>query len=494
MTIPRRSLLAAAILAAVLLAACTGSDTPETTSTPIEPTPTATSEPLRFGTPVPIDPTEPLTAIQARNWADRLIGLDSSLLGDFFEVARGTRDERLIVPLIEAMRFYEPDARLFFTDTLRVITGVDIPGANTWPQWYQWLADHPDLPLITGYEGWKADLYRTVAGGSPFERFLIDGRQSELRVELIQFSGAAIEGFPTLDPPHLVRGTTVTYLEPDDLVIGVAIGDEARAYPLRIIDWHETVNDTVGGVPLTVGYCTFCGSGAVWDRRLDDGSVPLTFGYPGLIYEATRLMHDDETDNLWSPLTGRAVHGPLAGAASLRQLPSIQTSWEQWLSAHPDTWVLDIETGYIRDYGLDTQPAAYRASPEVDLPFSQASDVLPPKERVYTLEVSATQVAYRLAEVRAAGVLNDTIEGTSIVLVADGPTGGVRAYASGDRVFAVGGDGTLLDQDDERWLITEEALRSPSEALQPRLVGLQAYWFAQSIFFPETELRSIEPS
>jgi hypothetical protein len=488
MTAQRHSLLAIALAAAVLLAACTG-DAPEAASPPAEVSPTVTSEPLRLGTPIPLDPTAPLTTIQVRSWADRLIGLDSSKLGPFFEVARGTRDERLIVPLIEAMRFYEPDARLFFTDTLGVITGVDYRGDDTWPLWYQWLAEHPDLPLIDGYETWKADLYRTAAGGSPFERFLIDGRNTELRVELIQFGGAAIEGFPTLDPPRLIRGATAAYLEPAEPVIGVAIDGEARAYPLRIVDWHETVNDTVGGVPITVAYCTFCGSAAVWDRRIEDGTSPLTFGYSGLIYEATRLMHDNETDHLWSPLTGVAVHGPLAGKVALQQLPSIQTTWSAWLAAQPDTWVLDINTGFEREYTFDTRPTRYRASPEVELPFSQASDLLPPKEQVYSLEIDGTRATYRLSELREAGVVNTTIEGTAIVLVADGPAGGVRAYASGDHTFTAGPDGTLIDQSGEGWHVSDEGLLSPSGALQPRLVGLQAYWFAHFVFFPDAELR-----
>ena len=147
------------------------------------------------------------------------------------------------------MRFYEPEARLFFTDTLRLITGVDLPGDDTWPRWYQWLADHPETPHILGYQTWKADLYRAAAGGSPFERFLIDGRASALRVELIQFSGAAIEGFPTLDPPALIGPSEASYLLPDELVIGIELDGDARAYPLRILDWHETVNDEVGGTP-----------------------------------------------------------------------------------------------------------------------------------------------------------------------------------------------------------------------------------------------------
>lgn len=484
---PRRHPLPLLALAAIILLAACGDPAPPEA----EPT-TEAARPFvaqRVGTPIPFDPTAPLTEVQVRSWSDRLVAFDSSQLGDFFEVARGTRDERFTIPLIDAMRFYEPEARLFFTDTLRLITGVDFPGDDTWPEWYQWLADHPEVSHILGYETWKADLYRAAAGGSPFERFLIEGRDTTLRIELIQFSGAAIEGFPTLDPPPLIAAEAATYLEPDELVVGVAIDGDARAYPLRIVDWHETVNDTVGGIPLTVAHSTFGGSSAVWDRRTEDGAAPLTFGYSGLIYEATRLLHDNETDNLWDPLTGRPVHGPRAGDPTLRQLPAIQTTWSAWRDAHPDTLVLDIDTGYVREYTFDTRPAAYRSSPEVDLPYSRASDRLPEKAPVYSLAVDSTRIAYPLSALRLGDVVNDAIEGQPIVLVADGPAGGVRAYVRGPLRLERSEDGALLDETGDRWQLAEHALTASDGSVYPRLVGVQAFWFAHHLAFPDAELR-----
>jgi len=69
-----------------------------------------------------------------------------------------------------------------------------------------------------------------------------------------------IDGIPALDNPAMTAASTANYLNPDDPVFGVEINGDARAYPLRIANWHEMVNDVVGGVPVSLAYCTLCGS------------------------------------------------------------------------------------------------------------------------------------------------------------------------------------------------------------------------------------------
>src|SRR6185369_7988742 len=134
-------------------------------------------------------------------------------------------------------------------------------------------------------------------------------------------------------------------LSGSERVFGVSVKGEARAYPLRILDWHEMVNDVVGGEPVTLSYCTLCGSGVLYATRGADGSA-RTFGTSGLLYRSNKLMVDRQTRTLWSNLTGEAVLGPLAagpgGPARLALLPVVVTTWQEWRARHPATTVLAL--------------------------------------------------------------------------------------------------------------------------------------------------------
>ena len=136
----------------------------------------------------------------------------------------------------------------------------------------------------------------------------------------------------------------------DDIVIGVTFSGESRAYPIRILNWHEIANDRVGGTDILVSYCPLCGTGIVFDSRIN-GKVH-TFGVSGLLYNSDLLMYERGTkeSSLWAQILGEAVVGPLTGT-KLTVLPSVQTTWGEWKAQHPDTKVLDVNTGYSRDYG-----------------------------------------------------------------------------------------------------------------------------------------------
>jgi len=144
------------------------------------------------------------------------------------------------------------------------------------------------------------------------------------------------------------------YLVPDDLVIGVVIGGVPRAYPTRVLDWHEVTNDTLGGRPIAVTWHPLCGSSVVFDRRV--AGETLTFGQSGLLTNSNLLLYDrrDDTadESLWSQLQARAVAGPAAGSVagpaagpagvrgdSLIVLPHVLTSWSRWRAAYPQTTV-----------------------------------------------------------------------------------------------------------------------------------------------------------
>ena len=95
-------------------------------------------------------------------------------------------------------------------------------------------------------------------------------------------------------------------LDPDDKVLAVTIDGQARAYPIRTMGYHHIVNDTVGGVPIAVTYCTLCHTGLVWNRML--GGRLLRFRLAG-INNGNALMRDEETSSIWQQAQARRSLG-----------------------------------------------------------------------------------------------------------------------------------------------------------------------------------------
>jgi hypothetical protein len=145
-------------------------------------------------------------------------------------------------------------------------------------------------------------------------------------------------------------------LVPGDRVIGIRLGGQARAYPLRFIVWHEVVNDTLSGVPIAVTYNPLCDSAVVFRRTL--GERTLTFGVSGLLYDSNLLMYDrqpgDGTPSLWSQLLFKAVAGPAAAAGvKLEVLPITLDTWGDWRRENPGTTVLAPDPAMAAKYASD---------------------------------------------------------------------------------------------------------------------------------------------
>ncbi|MFH1331566.1 MAG: DUF3179 domain-containing protein, partial [Actinomycetota bacterium] len=162
--------------------------------------------------------------------------------------------------------------------------------------------------------------------------------------------GPPPDGIPPIDDPGFVTAAAADeWLEDAEPVVVLAVGGEARAYPVQILIWHEIVNDTIGGVPVSVTYCPLCNS-AVSYRRIVDG-VETTFGTSGLLFASALVMYDRATESLWTHFDGRAVVGVLTGR-TLEPIASPLLSWGDFKATHPDGLVLDREsTGHDRPYG-----------------------------------------------------------------------------------------------------------------------------------------------
>jgi hypothetical protein len=157
--------------------------------------------------------------------------------------------------------------------------------------------------------------------------------------------GPRPDGIPAIDDPRFFGSMKEAnrFLDPGDIVFGIVRNGEARAYPQRILVWHEIVNDVVGGEPLAITYCPLTGTAIGFKR----GST--TFGVSGMLVNSNLVMFDRATGSRWPQILGRSIEGDHAGNR-LEEFPVIWTTWERWRQAYPETRVLSDRTGFVRNY------------------------------------------------------------------------------------------------------------------------------------------------
>lgn len=243
--------------------------------------------------------------------------------------------------------------------------------------------------LILAVLGWRLAVIvpnwnqRAIGDGRNVASYGFDLEVCLVPRERIAAARMPRDGLPALvDPPNLPAAEMETlrlgygpFLTPDDRVIGVRLDGEARAYPLRIVIWHEVVNDTIGGTPLAVTYNPLCDAAVVFDRRVNERTC--TFGVSGLLYNSNLLLYDRQDaggESLWSQLLLRAVAGPAAARGeALKPLPMRLLRWADWRAMHPDTRVLAPDPVRKRVYRREAY-STYFVSPRLE--FSVAP--LPP--------------------------------------------------------------------------------------------------------------------
>lgn len=386
--------------------------------------------------------------------------------------------------LVNLMRWLQDD-RDEIAHGLRRLTGEH--AGEQWFDWMLWQQKHPGVKPHAGFANFLA---HGLAFVDPrFLRFIHQGVKHEIRLEEVVWGGVRVDGIPPLDNPKMIPPAEAGYLNPDDLVFGVAINGEARAYPLRIANWHEMVNDAIGGVPVSLAYCTLCGAGILFDGRIPGWDRPTTFGSSGLLYRSNKLMYDRATDSLWNQFTGRPVVGALAGSGiELKVLPLATVAWKTWLAQHPRTTVLSLETGHARDYGSGVAYRDYFASPDLMFPALARDERLHQKDIVFGVRVPGGAKAWPISAFTGGRVINDRVGLTDLVLVGDGEERTVRAYDSGGRQFVAGPASGTLRAGDGVWRLTEDALVGPGGVNLPRLPGHLAFWFAWAGYFEDAAL------
>lgn len=310
------------------------------------------------------------------------------------------------------------------------------------------------VPNLVAYGGWVQSA--GLDGGDGYPDFkvgsyeLIDPRFGELLrsvesqhdLAAIQFGGVPLGGIPELNSPKRISAANATWMTPDEAVLGVDLGGEAVAYPLRILRNHELVNDVVGGLPISVVYCTLCRSALVFDGRVGDQT--LTFLTSGLLLNSNKIMYDNETGSLWQHLTGTAIGGPLLGT-ELDLLAIEHVRWNDWVSAYPDTAIIDLPDPIFfenperpplaYDYTPDAAYKSYYESDQLWFPVLDAPDDFGAKTEVVGIEHDGKAIAIELAAITAP--FDITVGNETFHVEPTGP---------GVRVTDLGGDLVVVEQ------------------------------------------------
>ncbi|MEN8174552.1 MAG: DUF3179 domain-containing protein [Pseudomonadota bacterium] len=282
----------------------------------------------------------------------------------------------------------------------------------------------------------------------PYNGFDVDG--SLVPADEILSGGPPRDGIPALFDPEFVAAGEAGFLDDEDRVLGVATGRQARAYPVRILNWHEVVNDILEDEPLLVTYCPLCGTGMVFKRPAGDAQG---FGVSGLLYNSDMLLYDRASESLWSQILGQAVSGPRRGE-KLEPVAVDHTTWSEWRARHPYTLVLSTDTGYRRDYARSPY-GGYASSEKIWFPVANRDKRYPSKAAVIGLVLDGEARVWPFSELKGSRLpLREKLAGRDLRVHFD---------ADASRAWITDGEGNAL-------------------------AAITSYWFAWMAFYPESSL------
>lgn len=358
-----------------------------------------------------------------------------------------------------------------------------------------WEKDYDPHP---GYARFKAELYRRI--DPRFEAYFDDHTDDALiRLDEVRWGGVRRDGIPPLKNPKMIPADAADYLDDDNTVFGLEVNGDARAYPKRILAWHEMFKDTVGGVSVNGVYCTLCGSMILY--QTEHGGTHYELGTSGFLYRSNKLMYDHTTESMWSTIKGEPVIGPLVGRGiKLEPLSVVTTTWGQWKRDHPETTVLSLDTGHRRDYREGAAYREYFATDRLMFTVPTLDTRLKNKDEVLALRFGDEETepaAIAAAFLEDKPIYQAEHGGVSYVILTD-PAGANRVYESDGVTFTgYDGAGEAMDERGRTWAVTEsslttdgagsdEAEKSRVELL--RLPAHRAFWFGWHAAHPDTTL------
>ena len=298
------------------------------------------------------------------------------------------------------------------------------------------------------------------------------------------------DGIPPLRQPKMLRASEADYLEDDNIVFGIEVNGDVRAYPKRILAWHEMFVDTVGGVEVAGVYCTLCGTVILYETEA--AGLSHTVGTSGFLYRSNKLMYDKATQSLWNTIKGEPVLGPLVDKGiALQHQSVVTTTWGEWKRRHPGTQVLSLDTGHRRDYGEGVAYHEYFATDRLMFNTPYNDQRLKNKDEVLALRFKSNpheQLAISAKYLKDKPVYMDRIGDQNILVLTD-KSGGNRVYDPGGvRFKSFDGNVTAIDETGKSWRLTESKLVSADNEALKRLPYSRAFWFGWHATYPKSRL------
>jgi Protein of unknown function (DUF3179) len=350
------------------------------------------------------------------------------------------------------------------------------------------------LLVIVGLLALNGDFLRFAGSSDTSDSQIISsnddaGTKAIVPLDQIVSGGPPRDGIPSIDSPKFVSAEDAG-LQDSDLVLGLNINGDIRAYPLNILVWHEIVNDEVGGTPVAVTYCPLCFTNQVFHRTIDNQTVE--FGTSGKLYNSNLVMYDRTSESLWSQALSQAIVGEHAGK-KLERIPFDVAFWREWKALYPESKVLSQDTGFGRPYGVDPY-GSYYTDPNILFPVSHRDDRLGPKEIVVGLENEGSYRAYPIQQIEDNHIINDEIGDRKIVLMSFYPFMARPYDRSVDGLvldFEYDGGKVIDTQTSSIWNFEGEAIEGEMKGKQlVRLPFDEGFWFEWVAFHPETSLHN----
>ena len=377
---------------------------------------------------------------------------------DSLEIITKSKDARLGWIISDLMRFANSrDLSFLLTNAASELLGKQMNIQNGWGD----VTDHLiawKVPAPPDYLRVKRAIFTNIVPG--WDKIFVEGT---IDWRLVSWGGVLIDDraydttdeqcncIPAADNPKVSNAADATWLKDDDIVFGIEVNGEYRAYPRQIMEVREMVNDTLGGRDLGIPYCTLCGAAqAYFTDQLPSGVERPVLRTSGLLIRSNKVMYDLTTYSVFDTFLGTAVTGPLAKKGiKLKQATVVTTDWGTWKKAHPQTTVL------LEKYALGRDPD-FRNGRDANGPIFPVGDVDPRlsvhEDIIGVITASGKPVAFQRSKAVAALQKGNEIKYENVRLKLD--AGGIRA---------VGADGSDLGSH-------------------------QAFWFAWSQFYPKTEL------